>query len=203
MRLATLAFFSARSVSSSSSALSSTNRMSFEFMFPFALPALPGFTQEREVKCRPPSDRAFRPNAAAMAMDDALYRCQTDARAFELGRLMQPLERAEQLGGVGHIESGSVVADKVDGIALLAYRAEFNMRFLQLAGKLPGIAKQVFQGDTQQPGIAAGPNIGSDFRVDDAPGLPAAPVAHDTRHNRAQMHRLTPQLAARQTRKVE
>ena len=47
-------------------------------------------------------------------MDDALHDREADAGTFEILRAMQPLEHAEELVGVSHIEAGAIVADKDD-----------------------------------------------------------------------------------------
>jgi hypothetical protein len=60
----------------------------------------------------------FGPDLAPVAMDDALYGRETDAGAFELGRAVEPLEGAEELAGVGHVEAGPVVAHEVRTLAL-------------------------------------------------------------------------------------
>jgi hypothetical protein len=53
-----------------------------------------------------------------MAVDDAPHGGQADAPSFELARRMQALEGAKQLVGVGHVEPGTVVANKVRRFAV-------------------------------------------------------------------------------------
>ena len=65
---------------------------------------------------------AFGPDAAAVAGDHALHGGEADARALELGGVVQALEGAEELVGVGHVEARAVVADEEDGLAARAAR---------------------------------------------------------------------------------
>src|SRR5438876_3199187 len=61
----------------------------------------------------------IRPNAAAMTMNDALDDCKTDARAPIFLGPVQPLEDAEQLVGVPHVEADAIVLDEIRGLAPL------------------------------------------------------------------------------------
>src|SRR5690606_37322997 len=58
---------------------------------------------ERRTLARP----ALGADAPAVALDDALDRGQTDTVSFVLVGTMQALERAEQLGRIGRLESGA------------------------------------------------------------------------------------------------
>ncbi len=75
------------------------------------------FARRREEEGGARVDRALRPDAAAVAVHDALHRGEADSGAFEVARRMQPLEHAEQFRRIGHIEAGAIVADGVDGLA--------------------------------------------------------------------------------------
>src|SRR5262245_4820064 len=70
--------------------------------------------RQGEIKRGALVDDAFGPCAAAVPLDDAADVGQADARALELARGVQPLEYAEQLGGVLHVEACAVVADGDD-----------------------------------------------------------------------------------------
>ena len=48
-----------------------------------------------------------------MTGDDAVDDRQPDAGAFEVFRLVQPLEHAEQFFGMSHVEADAVVADEI------------------------------------------------------------------------------------------
>src|SRR5262249_222264 len=88
-------------------------------------------------------DLAFRPDAPAVAMDDAVDRGEADARALELIISMQTLEHAEQLVRVAGIEAGAVVLDANDDLAPLARgRVHFDHRFVASRGELDGVTEQ-------------------------------------------------------------
>jgi hypothetical protein len=51
-----------------------------------------------------------------MFVDDALHDGKPDSGAFIILRPMEALEDAEQLVGIGHVESNAVVPDKIGWI---------------------------------------------------------------------------------------
>jgi len=59
--------------------------------------------------------RAGGPDLAAVAFHDLAHAREADAGAGELAGWVQPLERAEQLAGLGGVEAGAVVADVAAG----------------------------------------------------------------------------------------
>src|SRR5690349_19016979 len=100
-----LFFFRARSVSASSSGLSSTSRIAE--LISMLLP------RQSEVERRAAIDLRLGPDAAAVTADDALHGHEADTRTVELLRRVQPLKDAEELRREGHVESGAVVANEV------------------------------------------------------------------------------------------
>src|SRR5262245_31270241 len=68
----------------------------------------------REVEGCAPVDGRFGPDTSGMTLYDALCDGQAHAGAFEILGAVQPLEDAEQLVGVLHVEAGAIVADKAD-----------------------------------------------------------------------------------------
>ena len=72
---------------------------------------------------------AFGPRPAAVPMHDALHRSQPDARALERFRRVQPLEYAEQLIYVLHLETDSIVANEYDHpVRSVLLAPDFNFR---------------------------------------------------------------------------
>src|SRR5260370_18378570 len=99
----------ARAVISASGSLSSTTNMSTapkSFIAPLH--------RKREGKHRTAVHFAIGPYPAAMPRNHSLDDREAHAGAAELVRSMQPLEHAEQLVGVFHIESHPVVTHPVD-----------------------------------------------------------------------------------------
>src|SRR3984893_598528 len=107
IEFARLAVLKAFMESFTSLGLSSTSRISARWSVMI-------WNSRREVECRALINRRFGPDSPAVAMDDALHDREADAGAFEILRAMQPLEHAEQLVGVSHIEASTIVADEDD-----------------------------------------------------------------------------------------
>src|SRR6185369_16546083 len=82
-------------------------------------------TFRRKVECRALIHRGFGPDTAAVALDDTLHDCQTDAGTCEILCAMQPLKHVEQLVGILHVEADTVVADQED--LLVAYLARTDL----------------------------------------------------------------------------
>src|SRR5262249_904598 len=139
--LSTLFFLRARRVRTSSSGLSSTNRMSLSCMGRFP------HRSQREVKGRALLDSGFRPDLTAMAVNDALHGGQPDARAREILLAVQALKGPEQFRAVGHLEADAVIADEISQLTVSFTYPEFDARLRMLAGKFPGIAQQIVQHD--------------------------------------------------------
>src|SRR4029078_3952415 len=127
----------ARSISSSSFALSSTRTITRSGM---------GLRQ-REVEGRARAGKAVGPDPAAVALGDPRHGREADARAGVLGLGVQALEHAEQLVAIRHVEPGAVVAHEVGDRAVGGGLAELDPRRAALRGELPGVAEQVIERD--------------------------------------------------------
>src|SRR5439155_22745489 len=99
------------SASRTSLGLSSTSRISTSCSFIDVAPA------QREGEGGPALDLGLGPRATAVAMDHALHDRQPHPGALVLLGAVQPLEDAEELVGVLHVESDPVVPDVVGGLA--------------------------------------------------------------------------------------
>src|SRR3954447_22773182 len=77
---------------------------------------------------------AFRPDVAAMALDDALDDGEANAGAGKLLRGMQPLENPKQPVFPFHIEAFAIVADEKNPLAFFLDRIKFSEAFGFLAG---------------------------------------------------------------------
>src|SRR5438876_1082004 len=100
---------------------------------------------QSEVKSRAFLDCAFRPNRAAVTMDDSLDGCQPNSGSFEFGHTMQPLEGAKQFSGVGHVETRAVVAHEIGLLPVVRSQAQFDLRLRVFGGEFPRVTQQVFQ----------------------------------------------------------
>ena len=75
-----------------------------------------------------------------MALDDAPDAGQADAVAPELVGVVEPLERLEQLAGVGRVEAGPVIADvAADGGVAGGCGAELDGGAVAAGGEFPGV----------------------------------------------------------------
>src|SRR5258705_2914061 len=160
---AILAWRSARIVSSSSSALSSTSMINFS-----------GIGLQGEEQRRALARRGVGPDAPAVPVHDALDRGEADTGAGIIGVGMQSMEGAEELGGIGHVEAGAVVAHEEGRRRAVTQRADLDMRLLGLRSELPGVADQVLDRRAQQPRIALRAQALADRDLDPALRLAAA-----------------------------
>src|SRR5262245_40794701 len=129
MRFARLYLLRVWRVNSASFGLSSTRRISTTFSVMRTVSA------ERKVKCRALVEGSLGPHPPAVAVDDALYNRQADARPVVLVSAVQALEHAEEFPNILHIKAHAVVLDKIDALAIALATADFDHRHLALAGK--------------------------------------------------------------------
>src|SRR5438552_17943573 len=101
----------ARSVSSTSSALSSTSKMTFVSLM-LRLP-------EIEIEGRAMPGLGVHPDLSVVPVEDALHDRQADAGAGEFALVMQALEGAEQAVGIVHVEADAVVGDEAVFLAVV------------------------------------------------------------------------------------
>jgi hypothetical protein len=107
-----------------------------------------------EVKGRAFRRLPFSPNASAMALDNALYGCQADAKAGEISLRVKPLEWDEKFISGRHIETRAVVPDKIDGFIINPGTPELYFRRVYFAGKFPGIPQKIIDHNTQHCGVS-------------------------------------------------
>lgn len=99
-----------------------------------------------------------------MAIDNPSHRGQADPGTRKLGRRVQPLESAEQLVHVCHVEAGAIVADEVSRTSVLMRNAEFDPCLRFINGELPCVAEQILEHHPEQARIA----VADDAFADDA-----------------------------------
>src|SRR6266851_5163362 len=192
-----LFFLSARRVSASSSGLSSTSRITRSPIT--LLPAL----LERKREGRALALGSLRPNPAAMAANNALDGGQTDAASGEILRRVKPLESAEKLVDISHVETGAIIADEVDLVPVLLRHPKLDSRLRLFPGELPRVAEQVVEHHPQQPRITFGREPLRDYAFDAALRLSIVKVRQDGFRHRAEVHLLMAHLAAADARQVQ
>src|SRR6266851_4928171 len=184
--LVMLWLLSARSVRATSSGLSSTSRI-FPGFTRASRPAASGPSQGEVERC-PLVHGAFRPDSAAVPIDDAPDGGEADARTLEVGGGMQPLEHAEQLVRVFHVEASAVVPDHEGPAPVCVGGSELDSWSRLLRGVLPAVAEQIVEGHAQEPGVASriepGGNVEFHLPLRGGP----LQVGHDLPCHTAQVH---------------
>src|SRR5437899_1142691 len=91
-----------------------------------------------------------------MPVDDALNDGEPNARTFEVLGAVEPLENAEELVGVLHLEACSIVADEEDGFVgrRVQSTADLDLRGVTPSGVLDGVPDQVREDLFEQNGFA-------------------------------------------------
>src|SRR5216117_2490007 len=147
---------SERSASSTSTSESSTNSTWIEvlsmglFADRLFVGGLLRSERKREEEDGAPADLRFGPDAPAVPVHDALHGREPDAGSGIFGCGMQPLERAEELVGIRHVEARSVVADEKGPAPAILQGADFDAWPGRLRGELPGVPDEVIEGGPQQ-----------------------------------------------------
>src|SRR5260370_9403214 len=162
----------ARTVSSTSSALSSTSRISTwvdmnslipDQTFWFIVRAVLGRSEREEERCSF-VDFRFRPNPPTVFANDALYNCQSHPRSFEVARLVQPLKNSKELAYVLHLEARSVVPHEDDPKIVLRHLSHLHPPPFPLSRVLHCVRQQINEHLFHQSRIA--------FRAKQVPDLP-------------------------------
>src|SRR5271165_1640122 len=92
---------------------------------------------------------------AAMPVHDALNRGQADTSAFEGLLRVKPLEDAEQLVGILHVESDPVVSNEQRYLVFFLFRAsDFDFGLGPCAGEFYSVGNQVDQRQPQHGAIS-------------------------------------------------
>jgi hypothetical protein len=76
-------------------------------------------------------------NISAVTVDDARDGCKADSRTLVFISRMEACKRPKELTGIGHIESGPIVAHVEFAFAIFANP---NLRMRRMPCKFPGIA---------------------------------------------------------------
>src|SRR5260221_4513752 len=146
------------SVSSTSSLLSSTNRIGFCFK---------GASQ-CEIERGPGVFHAFRGNESTVPRNDSLDRGQADPGAFEFGLVVQPLKCAEQLARVGRVEADAVVTRKEGGRISDRSLSDLDSCVHPLSGEFPCVPEEILENDREQVSVGGSPQVRLDLAAHDA-----------------------------------
>jgi hypothetical protein len=114
---------------------------------------------------------SFRPNAAAVTMDDAADRCESNARACEFFFGMQTLECAKKILGVLGVKSYTIVHHEKNLLVVELLGSNLDNSFAFSTGVFPGIAQQIGHGGLEETGIAPHFQIALDLKVHVSRGI--------------------------------
>src|ERR1700676_2354633 len=171
MSLASWLRRNARIVSSTSSGLSSTSRIStscdmhllLERRSACLLARLALGCAQREEKCRPMIDFSGDPNPATVLPNDALHKRQADSSTLEIARRVQPVKDSKKLSRIPHVETHPVVPDENHPLVVLVDPSHLDHGMFPPARVLHSIREQVHEYLFHQSGIAFGAEQGSDL----------------------------------------
>src|SRR5688572_28056066 len=120
-----------RMVSSASSGLSSTSRMST-----WSNSSIGILLGQREMEGGAGIGLAVGPDSPTVPRDDLVHQREPDAGAGKVLVAVQALEHAEQSVDVARVESRAVVADEIDVLALMGDAADLDLRCGSLGREL-------------------------------------------------------------------
>ena len=118
-------------------------------------------------------DCCFDPDSAAMPVNDPLHDGKAHAGAFELFWTVHPLEGAEELARVFHIESRAVVANGENELVSLFLAADIDHGVFTFPREFDRIADEISQHLMEQRTVAETLGQFPQPKVD----LPAFPLA--------------------------
>src|ERR1700730_7370048 len=96
---------------------------------------------------------AVRPNASTVAIDNPVYRGESDPCSREFRLSVQALEWAEELFGVAHVKTRSVVTNEEHSDSFLLVCPELDPSRRDICRKLPGVPKQVVERHAHEPAV--------------------------------------------------
>ena len=123
-----------------------------------------------------------------MPVDNALNCRQSDSRTGKIGGSMKPLESAEQLFGMRHVEARSIIPDEIDRMSVLICDGELNLCLWFPAGKLPRVAEQILKDRMKQMWIPMAHDVLLDYALDPALRLVPLTLGQNYVRHRAEIH---------------
>jgi len=96
----------------------------------------------------------FGPDAAAVFVNDALHRSESDSGAFKLLGCMQPLKNSEKFIGVFHVEANAVVTNHDHSFVPAFQLRNFDDSRFAVASKFHGVGEQIHEHLFQKIGVA-------------------------------------------------
>src|SRR5580658_9968104 len=160
-------------------------------------------SRQREIHGRALALAAVGPHLAAMTGHDPVHDGQPDAGTFELIRGMQPLEDAEELLRIAHIEARAVVAHVVHRLISLTERPDLDSGRIPAAAEFKRIGEEIDQYLLEERRIA--PAVGElpDLNHGLWPSARGGEPGEDLQSQRAQRHAQALQRRAAHAREMQ
>src|SRR5215813_1653171 len=109
----------------------------------------------REVEGGAPVHDALCPDSAPVTGDDTLHGGEPDSGALEHFGAVEPLEHAEQLRYVPHIEPDAIVPHEDDDLLLIAVgAADLDLGLRARARELDGVGEEIDEDEPQHRAVA-------------------------------------------------
>ncbi len=140
---------------------------------------------------------------ATVATHDAMGRCEPDADAGEFVLAVQPLEGLEQLRGMRHVETGTVVGHAEDTAGSVARRFDADACVGCALGVLPRVVEQVAHHDIDHRGVAPGDEVGRNIDVHPPARVARGELFEDPGRQRGHVDAIPVQLPARAARQPQ
>src|SRR5258708_16181711 len=121
----------------------------------------------------------FLPDAASVAMDDALDQGQPDARALEFILTVQALEDAKELVGIVGIEPDAIVLYVICVFRPVGADADLNAGRLPVPGEFDRVGEKVDKDLAQEGMIATRRGEGVQVKFGRGFGLPGSEFLED------------------------
>ena len=126
---------------------------------------------QAEMEAGAPSHLSFSPNAASVPKDDPLHYGKSDTGSFKFRLAVNPLKYAEQFVCILHVESGSVIPDRIDGFIIPVCRIHFDNCPPPAGGKFDRVGQQVSPHLLQQGRIAGRLSQRGNLEIDPVPHI--------------------------------
>ena len=143
------------------------------------------------------------PGAAAMAVNDAADVGEANAGAFELVFSMEALKDTEELVGISHVKSDSVVGDRKNEFGLGGLGSDFNNGGLPAGAVFDRVGDKIDPHEAKHGGIALDDGQRGDAPDDIAETFVSFKIADDRFNRFGEINFLPGQLGAAHAREGE
>src|SRR3984893_16973362 len=152
--------------------------------------------RNREVEGRTMVYCAVRPNPPAVAIHDPVYRGEPDPCSLEFRLCVQALEWAEELFGILHVKTRSVVTNEEHSDSFLLVCPDLDPSRRDLRRKLPGVPEQVVEHHAHEPAVCLHQELIFDAPLDLPIGVLLLQPLSDTAGDAGEINRIATEIGA-------